>query len=227
MLYYKDNNSWNKTLYIRREYEGGMQEKGLLIVLSGPSGAGKGTICAALREQMPNLVYSVSMTTRQPRTGEVEGVNYFFRSVDTFKELMAEGAFLEYAQVYDNFYGTPKQHVLDLLDEGKSVILEIDIQGAMQVKEHYSEGVFIYIVPPSLEVLSQRIIGRGTDSKEVIDKRLSLATSELALAHRYDYIVVNDKLDDAVDRVRSILVAEACKVNRNKDKIEYIYNSDK
>lgn len=200
-----------------------MKEKGLLIVLSGPSGAGKGTICAALREEMPNLVYSISMTTRQPRKGEVEGVNYFFRSVEEFKELINEDAFLEYAQVYDNFYGTPKAHVMELIEEGKSVILEIDIQGAMQVKEKYSAGVFIYIVPPSLEVLSQRIIGRGTDSKEVIDKRLSLATSELALAHRYDYMVVNDDLDLAVDKVRSILLAENCKLSRNKEKISYIY----
>lgn len=202
-----------------------MQDKGLLIVLSGPSGAGKGTICSELRKQMPNLVYSVSMTTRQPRVGEVEGVNYFFRTVDEFQDLLQKGEFLEYAKVYDNYYGTPKQHVLELLNSGKNVVLEIDIQGAMQVKEKFSQGVFIYIVPPSLEILSQRIIGRGTDSKEVIDKRLSLAASELALAHRYDYVVVNDVLEDAVDKVRAILMAENCKVTRNKEKIEYIYKN--
>lgn len=206
---------------------GPMIDKGLLIVLSGPSGAGKGTICASLRTKMPNLVYSVSMTTRAPRVGEVEGVNYFFRTQEEFKELLEDGAFLEYAKVYDNYYGTPKDYVMELINEGKNVILEIDIQGAMQVKDRFSTGVFIYIVPPSLEVLSQRIRGRGTDSREVIDKRLSLASSELALAHRYDYIVVNDELEDAVEKVRAILLAESCKITRNKDKIEYIYNEDR
>ena len=200
-----------------------MLERGLLIVLSGPSGAGKGTICSNLRAEMPNLVYSVSMTTREPRVGEVEGKNYFFRSKDEFESLLAEDSFLEYAKVYDNYYGTPKQHVMDLLDDGKSVLLEIDIQGAMQVKERFSDAVFIYIVPPSLTELSARLHNRGTDAKEVIDKRLSLACSELALAHRYDYIVVNDDLQEASLKVASILRAEECKIRRNKEKIQYIY----
>ena len=200
-----------------------MSDRGLLIVLSGPSGAGKGTICSRLRAEMPNLTYSVSMTTRQPRVGEVEGVNYFFRDKEEFEELLKEDAFLEYAKVYDNYYGTPKKHVMDLLDQGKSVLLEIDIQGAMQVKERYSDASFIYIVPPSLTELSARLRGRATDSEEVIDKRLSLACSELALAHRYDYIVVNDDLDEATEKTASILRAESCKISRNKEKIQFIY----
>ncbi len=200
-----------------------MKERGLLIVISGPSGAGKGTICSELRKEMPNLVYSVSMTTRDPRVGEKEGINYFFRTKEQFEELLAQGDFLEYAKVYDNYYGTPKAHVMDLLDEGKHVILEIDIQGAMQVKDAFSDGVFIYIVPPSLSVLSNRLNGRGTDAQDVINKRLSLASSELALAHRYDYIVVNDILDEAVEKVASILRAESCKISRNKEKIQDIY----
>ena len=200
-----------------------MSDRGLLIVLSGPSGAGKGTICSRLRAEMPNLTYSVSMTTRQPRVGEVEGVNYFFRDKEEFEELLKEDAFLEYAKVYDNYYGTPKKHVMDLLDQGKSVLLEIDIQGAMQVKERYSDAIFIYIVPPSLTELSARLRGRATDSEELIDKRLSLACSELALAHRYDYIVVNDDLDEATEKTASILRAESCKISRNKEKIQFIY----
>lgn len=200
-----------------------MSDRGLLIVLSGPSGAGKGTICSRLRAEMPNLTYSVSMTTRQPRVGEVEGVNYFFRDKEEFEELLKEDAFLEYAKVYDNYYGTPKKHVMDLLNQGKSVLLEIDIQGAMQVKERYSDAIFIYIVPPSLTELSARLRGRATDSEEVIDKRLSLACSELALAHRYDYIVVNDDLDEATEKTASILRAESCKISRNKEKIQFIY----
>lgn len=202
------------------------KDKGLLIVISGPSGAGKGTICAEVRKQMKNLVYSISMTTRKPRVGEIEGESYFFRTVKEFETLLEKGAFLEYAKVYDNYYGTPKEYVMDLLDEGKSVVLEIDIQGAMQVKEHFEEGVFIYVVPPSLEVLSQRIFDRGTDSEEVINKRLSLAASELALAHKYDYVVINDELDDAVERVKSILIAETCKIGRNTEKVIEIYKNN-
>ncbi len=203
--------------------EESMKDKGILIVLSGPSGAGKGTICDALRKRMPNLVYSVSMTTRAPRVGEQEGVNYFFRSKEEFEKLIQEDAFIEYAKVYDNYYGTPKAHVMNLLNAGKSVILEIDIQGAMQVKESFEDGVFIYIVPPSLEVLTHRLRDRGTDADDVINKRLSLACSELALAHKYDYIVVNDKLEEAIEKVASILRAETCKISRNKEKIHYIY----
>ena len=157
----------------------------------------------------------------------MEGVNYFFRSKQEFETLLSEDAFLEYAKVYDNYYGTPKQHVMDLLDDGKSVLLEIDIQGAMQVKERFSDAVFIYIVPPSLTELSERLHNRGTDAKEVIDKRLSLACSELALAHRYDYIVVNDDLGEASEKVASILRAESCKISRIKSKFNLFINSIK
>lgn len=202
-----------------------MKDQGILIVVSGPSGAGKGTICDALRAMYPNLVYSVSMTTRQPRNGEVDGVNYFFTPYEKFEKMIENDEFLEHARVYDHYYGTPKSYVFNLLNAGKNVMLEIDIQGAMQVKERFSSGVFIYIVPPSLEVLSGRLRARGTDSDTVIDRRLSVVSQELTLAHRYDYIVVNDVLEDAISKVAAILVAESCKITRNKERINDIYEN--
>ncbi len=200
------------------------KDEGVLLVISGPSGAGKGTICAAIREIYKDLEYSTSMTTRAPRNGEKEGVSYFFRTKEEFEKLIAEDAFLEYACVYENYYGTPKKYVLDKIAEGASVLLEIDIQGAMQVKERYPKGVFVYIVPPSLEILSRRIHDRGTDTEEVIAKRLAQITNELALAHRYDYIVVNDVLEDAVKKVSAIIEAEKCKLSRNEHEIERVFN---
>ncbi len=199
------------------------KDEGILLVVSGPSGAGKGTICSAIREIYPDLNYSVSMTTRAPRNGEVEGESYFFRTNEQFEQLIEEDAFLEYAKVYDNYYGTPKKYALDLIDNGQSVLLEIDIQGAMQVKKRYPKGVFIYIVPPSLEILSGRLHNRGTDSEEVIQKRLAQITDELAMAHQYDYIVVNDVLESAVEKTCAILKAEKCKLSRNEGQIETIF----
>ncbi len=200
-----------------------MKDEGILLVVSGPSGAGKGTICSALRQAYPDIHYSVSMTTRAPRSGEKEGISYYFRKETEFRELIQRNAFLEYAQVYDHFYGTPKKYVLDQVARGKTVLLEIDIQGAMQVKKTYPKGVFIYIVPPSLQILSQRIHDRGTDSEEVIQKRLSQITRELALAHQYDYIIVNDVLEQAVRKTSAILEAERCKLSRNEGQIETIF----
>ena len=200
------------------------KDKGILLVVSGPSGAGKGTICAAIRKVFPKLNYSISMTTRAPRKGEVEGTSYFFRTNEEFEKLIKEDAFLEYARVYDHYYGTPKKYALDKIENGESVLLEIDIQGAMQVKQRYPQGVFVYVVPPSLDVLSARIHGRGTDSEEVIQKRLAKITDELAMAHKYDYIIVNDELEDAVHKVCSILEAESCKLSRNEGQVEVIFN---
>lgn len=199
------------------------KDEGILLVVSGPSGAGKGTICNAIREIYPDLNYSISMTTRAPRKGETEGVSYYFRTNKQFEKLIQEDAFLEYAQVYDHYYGTPKKYALDLIEKGQSVLLEIDIQGAMQVKERYPKGVFIYIVPPSLEILSGRLHQRGTDSEDVIQRRLAQITNELAMAHKYDYIVVNDILEDAVHKTCSILEAEKCKLSRNEGQIETIF----
>lgn len=200
-----------------------MKDEGVLLVVSGPSGAGKGTICNALRKLHPEIRYSISVTTRAPRNQEIDGVNYFFTSVEKFRTMIEADAFLEYAQVYDNYYGTPRKQVLDLVKDGQTVLLEIDIQGAMQVKKQYPQGIFIYVVPPSLQILSHRLYARDTDTQEVIEKRLSKVTNELALAHQYDYIVVNDELNEAVDKVRAIMLAERCKLARNKEQINTIF----
>ena len=187
---------------------------GILLVLSGPSGAGKGTICKALLEQHKDMAYSVSCTTRQPRKGEIDGVNYIFKTKDEFETMITNNGFLEHAKVYDNYYGTPKEYVLEQLAAGKDIVLEIDIQGALQVKKNYPDGVFVFIVPPSLDELSKRIYKRGTDSEAVIKKRLSAATSELVYASKYDYIVVNDEVEKATAKVSKILDVERLKVGR-------------
>ena len=191
-----------------------MKPQGLLLVLSGPSGAGKGTICQMLREKLPDLAYSVSVTTRQARNGEVDGVNYFFKSVEEVKQMIAEGELLEYAEVYGNYYGTPRSYVMELLNQGKDVILEIDIQGAMQIKKRFPDGVFVFIVPPSLDELCSRIYKRGTDSEDVIKRRLASATGELAYANEYDYIVVHDVAQKATSKVLTIMEAERYRAAR-------------
>ena len=148
-----------------------VKRKGLLLVVSGPSGAGKGTICKAILDQNDQIKLSVSATTRKPRNGEVHGVNYFFLEKEEFTSMIEKGEFLEYAQIYDNFYGTPKSAIMETLDNGQDVILEIEMQGARQVKEVYPEGIFVFVLPPSLEELKNRIVGRGTETEEEIEKR--------------------------------------------------------
>ena len=190
-----------------------IKTQGVLLVISGPSGAGKGTICNLLREKI-DLGYSISITTRAPRKGEVDGVNYFFKTVDEAKEMIAKDELLEYAEVFGNYYGTPRKFVLDQLAEGKNVLLEIDIQGALQVKERYPEAVLVFIVPPSLEELERRLRGRGTDAEEVILKRLAGATHELSFAKEYKYLVVNDTAELAMEKVRAIVLAEENNISR-------------
>lgn len=192
-----------------------MQEKGILLVLSGPSGAGKGTICKHLLSVCSNLRYSVSATTRQPRTGETDGVNYHFISKEAFQTMIAANELLEYAEVYNNFYGTPSKYVRELLDQNYDVILEIDPQGAKQIKDKFSEAAFVFILPPSLTELSDRIYKRGTDDEQVIKLRLSQAISELNCATEYDYVVLNDHVATAAEKINSILRAERCRVGRN------------
>ena len=193
--------------------------RGLLIVISGPSGAGKGTICKSFLERNPEVAISVSATTRSPRAGEVEGVNYYFMSKDDFKKKIQDNDFLEYAEVYDNFYGTPKSNVEELLESGKDVILEIDIQGALKVKENTEEGVFIFILPPSMEELKARIIKRGSETPESLMKRFKSAYKEINFISRYNYAVVNDEVETAVEKLEAIINAEKCRVDRIKRSI--------
>ena len=201
--------------------------QGLLLVVSGPSGAGKGTICSLLRKALPELAYSVSVTTRQPREGEVDGKDYFFKTVAQVKDMIFRGELLEYAQVYGNYYGTPKPYVQQLLNEGKDVLLEIDIQGALQIKKVFPDGVFIFVVPPSLEELRARIYKRGKDTEEVIEKRLKAATGELGYAGEYDYIIVNDVAEKAMQRVLTLLEAERYRAGRTYFIVDQMIHPEK
>jgi len=192
-----------------------MTERGLLIVLSGPSGVGKGTVRKAIFDSEDNdFQYSISMTTRKKRVGEVEGVDYFFRSREEFEELIAAGEMLEYAEYVGNYYGTPLSYVQKTLDEGKDVFLEIEVQGALQVKDKVPDGVFIFLTPPDLTELRSRITGRGTDSAEVIDERMQVAREEIEMMALYDYAVVNDEVPHAVQRIKDIIASEHFRVSR-------------
>lgn len=186
--------------------------KGLLIVLSGPSGVGKGTVCTALRKRVPNLTYSVSATTRQPRLGEENGVNYFFKTREQFLDMIEKDELLEHAEYVGNYYGTPRDFVEKTLESGKDIILEIEVQGALKVKEKFPEGVFVFLLPPSLDELKDRIQGRGTENQATIDHRMSVAAEEISLLEKYDYAVVNDEIELACKRIESIIIAEHCKV---------------
>ncbi|MBQ0004809.1 MAG: guanylate kinase [Clostridiales bacterium] len=186
-------------------------QRGKLYVISGPSGAGKGTICKAIAGK-DNIELSISMTTRNPRPGEIHGKDYFFATKEEFLDNIEKGNLLEYATVYENMYGTPKDAVISKLERGRNVILEIDIQGGLQVKKLMPEAILIFILPPSLAILRERLVGRQTDSPEVIEKRLAETLNEIKLLGEYDYYVVNDELEEAVSAVKGIIDAEARRV---------------
>ncbi|MGG0718886.1 guanylate kinase [Robertmurraya massiliosenegalensis] len=196
-----------------------MQEKGLLIVLSGPSGVGKGTVRKEIFSQEDTAFeYSISMTTRLPRHGEVNGVDYFFKTRKEFEELITQGKLLEYAEFVGNYYGTPVDYVRETLDRGKDVFLEIEVEGAKQVREKFPDGLFIFLVPPSLSELKNRIVTRGTESEEVINNRMNTAKEEIEMMHLYDYVVENDKVENAVEKIKAIVIAEHLRRERVEPK---------
>jgi len=193
-----------------------LNENGLLVIISGPSGVGKGTVRKALFEmEGHDLVYSISMTTRKPREGEVDGEDYFFVSVEEFERRIKEGKFLEYAKFVGNYYGTPRDKIDEQLAKGKEVVLEIEVQGASQVRQKAPDGVFIFIAPPNKEALYQRLLRRGTENPKSIQKRMDKADREFPLAHQYDYIVVNDEVTNAADRIIAIIRAEHATTERS------------
>ena len=192
-----------------------MSERGLLIVLSGPSGVGKATVRKAIFDSEENdFQYSISMTTRKQREGEVDGVDYYFRSREEFEAMIEAGEMLEYAEYVGNYYGTPLTYVNQTLDEGKDVFLEIEVQGAKQVKDKVPDGVFIFLTPPDLAELKSRIIGRGTDEMSVIEERMAVAREEIEMMALYDYAVVNDEVPLAVQRIKDIIASEHFRVDR-------------
>lgn len=190
----------------------------MLIVISGPSGAGKGTICEKIFHENKNLYFSISMTTRLPRENETDGKDYYFVTKEEFENRINENKFLEYAVVHNNqYYGTPKDKVEEMLNEGKDVILEIDIQGALKVKEKYKEGIFIFIMPPSMRILKDRLVKRNTETKDKIIERFKTAYQEMNEKSKYNYVVVNDEIDDAVKKTLAIILSEKCRVDRIDD----------
>ena len=193
------------------------KRRGLLVVFSGPSGSGKGTVLKAAMEKSENLALSVSVTTRKPREGEVDGVHYIFYSKEQFESLIAEDGFLEWACFCENYYGTPKARIEALRNGGTDVVLEIEVQGAMKVKEACPDAVLIFNLPPSRDELKNRLVGRNTDAPEVIEKRLKTAEWEVSQAKNYDYVIVNEIVDKTADALLSVIEGEKCKIERNAD----------
>ncbi|USS86704.1 guanylate kinase [Fructilactobacillus cliffordii] len=192
-----------------------MTKRGMLIVLSGPSGVGKGTVRKALFEDSSvDFNYSISMTTRQPRDGEQNGVDYYFVSKTEFEDHIKNGEMLEYAKYVDNYYGTPLNYVNQQLEAGHDVFLEIEVNGALQVRANCPDGIFIFLTPPDIKELRSRLVGRGTDALEVINKRIQTASKEIHMMQNYDYAVVNDKIENAVNQIKDIVRSERLKVKR-------------
>lgn len=202
-------------------------ERGLLIVLSGPSGVGKGTVRKEIFSQNDTAFeYSISMTTRKPREGEIDGVDYFFKTREEFESLIEQDKLLEYAEFVGNYYGTPVDYVRETLDKGKDVFLEIEVQGARQVREKFPDGLFIFLVPPSLSELKNRIVTRGTETEDVINNRMNAAREEIEMMNLYDYVVENDHVEHACERIKAIVVAEHCRIERVEPRYKRMLEAD-
>lgn len=202
-------------------------DKGILFVLSGPSGVGKGTVRKAIMEEKSvNLHYSISVTTREPRAEEVDGVDYFFKTKDEFKAMIKNNELLEWAEYVGNYYGTPIKYVNDMLEKGHDVLLEIEVQGAMQVKQNFPDAVFIFLIPPSLTELKNRITNRGTEEEALIESRMTVAREEIQLMTHYDYVVENDEIDAACCRIQAIIEAEHYRKDRIYHKYKYYLEVD-
>ena len=197
-----------------------MSEQGILEVVSGFSGAGKGTLIKAMMETHHNYALSISATTRSPRQGEEDGREYFFVSRDKFEQMIKEEELIEYAQYVNNYYGTPRQYVFQQMADGKDVILEIEIQGALKIKERFPEALLLFVMPPSADELKRRLVGRGTETMEVIEQRLRRAAEEASGMDSYDYILINDRVDRCVETMHQLIQAQHCRVSSNLDFIQ-------
>lgn len=199
-----------------------MFREGLLVVVSGPSGTGKGTLLSKIKERENNVRFSVSATTRAARSGELDGVNYFFKTHDEFDRMIKNNELVEWVKYCDNYYGTPKKYVEEIIKSGSDCFLEIEVEGALNIKAIYPDCITIFILPPSFEELRRRIEGRGTEKPEVIDKRMEKALKEMNFVDRYDYVVINGEIETAVNSIISILEAEKLKLKRNINILESI-----
>ena len=199
-----------------------MREKGILIVVSGFSGSGKGTIMKELLKQYDNYALSISATTRNPRPGEEDGREYFFKTVEDFEKMIAKEELIEYARYVDNYYGTPRAYVEEQLEAGKDVILEIEIQGAMKIREKFPDTLLVFVCPPSMEELKNRLVGRGTETLDVINGRLRRAVEESKGMDKYDYLLINDDLEECVDTLHETIRCERMRTSRNHDFVSRI-----
>ncbi|MDO5541269.1 MAG: guanylate kinase [Eubacteriales bacterium] len=197
-----------------------MKRKGVLLVISGFAGTGKGTLVSMLLEKYDNYALSVSATTRKPRQGEVDGIHYFFKTRDEFLKMIEADELFEYAEYVGNFYGTPKEYVRSQMERGKDVILEIEMQGALKIKEQFPDALLLFVVPPDADTLEQRLKGRGTETPEIICKRLHRAVEEAEFIKQYDYVIVNDKIDECVEEAHAIIQSEHYRTMRNMEFVE-------